>query len=158
MGVEYSSRMAKVITPKDENWFICTLGKSTSHNWDICKEHKIWGIPTNGRNYNLSKAKKGDNLLFYLASVGFLGLGKVTGPMRIPSSREEAPWAGGIYRYGVIVPFKLVTETDSPLKVNFVTNKIADTGVSTTLLRRGFAQVSTIDGLKIQESFLSAKK
>jgi hypothetical protein len=143
---------------KDVNWFICTLGKSTSHNWDICKEHKIWGIPTNGRKYNLLQAKKGDLLLFYLASVGFLGFGQVTGAMRIPSSKEEAPWAGGIYRYGVILPFKLLKEVETPPKVNFVDNKLDGTGVSTTLLRRGFAQVSTLDGLKIQESFFPTKK
>ena len=150
--------MTSMPKTKDANWFICTLAKSTSHNWDICKEHKIWGIPTNGRKYNLLQAKTGDLLLFYLASVGFLGFGQVTGAMRIPSSKQEAPWAGGIFRYGVILPFNLLREVETPSKVNFVDNKIYGTGVSTTLLRRGFAQVSTQDGLKIQESFILKKK
>ena len=138
----------------EANWFICTLSKSTSHNWDICKENKIWGIPTNGRKYNLSQSIKGDYLLFYLASVGFLGIGQVTGPMRIPASKEEAPWAGGIYRYGVILPFKLLREVQDPLKVKFDSNRIPGTGVSTTLLRRGFAQLSKLDGIKLEEDFL----
>ncbi len=139
------------------NWFICTISKATSHNWQICKDHKIWGIPTNGRKYNRAQAGKGDYLIFYLASVGFIGIGQVTGPMTIPTSKEQAPWAGGIYRYGVILPFKLLKEVKEPINVKFQANKVIGTSVSTTLLRRGFSQISTLDGIKIEESFLNFK-
>ena len=140
------------------NWFVCTIGKSASHNWQICKENGIWGIPTSGRKFDLNQTKKGDFLIFYLASIGFLGVAKVSGPMKVPSSKEEAPWAGGIYRYGVIVPFSLKHEVENPLRVEFENNKVKDTNLSTNLLRKGYSRISKEDGQKILRAYFPDSK
>jgi hypothetical protein len=133
------------------NWFVCTLSSSSSNNWDICKKAGLWGIPTNGRKFNLKTAKLGDFLIFYLAGAGFLGQGIVTGSMKIPADKSEAPWGGGVYRYGVVIPFRLTKESKSPAKISFVINKIPGTNISAPLLRRGFASISESDGLFVSK-------
>lgn len=141
------------IENSDANWFVCTLSSSSANNWKICKEVGLWGIPTNGKKYNLQTAKSGDYLIFYLAGAGFLGLGIVTGKMKIPVDKSEAPWGGGIFRYGVVLPFRLITESLTPTKISFIDNKIPGTKISATLLRRGFAIISAQDGLFVCKVF-----
>lgn len=94
----------------------------------------------------MNQAVKGDHLLFYMASKGFFAAASITGPMKKPSTKDEAPWAGGIYRYGVIIPFKLQLELIAPLRKPFSSMKIAGTSISATTLRRGFAPISNADG------------
>jgi hypothetical protein len=131
---------------KNASWFICTIAKESAHNWEICKSVSSWGIPTSGRKLSMDQAKKGDYLLIYLASKGFIGIASITGPMKRPTDRAEAPWAGGIYRYGIVIPFELEMEMEEPLKKLFVDMKIAGTSITATALRRGFTRVSNADG------------
>lgn len=138
-------------------WFVCTVSKDTPHNWDLAKEASVWGIPTNGRKVNMGQTQKGDYLLFYMASKGFFALAETTGPMKMPSSKEEAPWAGGIYRYGAIIPMKVLFELDAPMKKAFVDNKIEGTSIAANVLRRGFAQISNQDGTTAAEALISEK-
>lgn len=127
---------------EDKTWFICTIAREGLHNWDICKSHKVWGIPSNGRNISLAPPKTGDFLIVYHAGNGLRSIGEVTGTWRSPSSREEAPWAGGIFRYGKVIPFKVLKEVEEPIKLTFESNKIAGTDINLNVLRRGFGMVS----------------
>lgn len=138
-------------------WFVCTVSKETPHNWDLAKAAAVWGIPTNGRKVNLGQTQKGDYLLFYLASKGFFALAETTAPMKMPASKEEAPWAGGIFRYGAVIPMKILLELDVPMKKAFVENKIEGTSIAANMLRRGFAQISNHDGVIAAEALISEK-
>jgi len=83
-------------TPQSTNWFICTISEGGIHNWDLCKGVSLWGIPSNGRNLNMSQVEPGDGLLFYWAGKGLIGHALTTGVMKRPQSKDEAPWAGEI--------------------------------------------------------------
>lgn len=151
--------MVKKTDASQISWFICTISNQARHNWDIAKEFKLWGIPTSGRKVDLSLAKKNDNLIFYLASKGFLAYAHLTGGMKVPLSKEEAPWAGGIYRYGVVMPFNIDLELTTPLLKPFKNNIIEGTSISTVGLRKGFTRVSSDDGLNIVKAMkLHVKK
>ena len=138
-------------------WFVCTVSKETPHNWELAKAGAVWGIPTNGRKINMSQTRKGDYLLFYMASKGFFALAETTGPMKVPASKEEAPWAGGVYRYGAVIPMKILLELDVPMKKAFVDNKIEGTSIAANVLRRGFAQISNHDGVTAADALVLEK-
>ena len=76
--------------------------------------------------------------------------------MKQPASKEEAPWAGGIYRYGAIMPFKIKIELDSPIVKPFVDNKIVGTSISTTALRKGFVRISSSDAQIIYSELIKS--
>ena len=105
----------------------------------------------------MTQARKGDYLLFYMASKGFFALAEVTGPMKVPTTKEEAPWAGGIFRYGAVIPMKLIFELPTPMKKPFVDNKIEGTAIAANVLRRGFAQIPNHDGVGVVESMIVEK-
>ena len=60
----------------------------------------MWGIPSNGRNISVAPPGVGDTLIVYHAGSGLIAACETTGEWRTPKSKEEAPWAGGIFRYG----------------------------------------------------------
>ena len=145
-----------MVTQQSINWFVCTISRQAPHNWDIAKKFGVWGIPTSGRKVSLDQAVKGDMLLFYFASKGFFAAAELTGAMKQPASKEEAPWAGGIYRYGAIMPFKIKIELDSPIVKPFVDNKIVGTSISTTALRKGFVRISRSDAQIIYSELIKS--
>lgn len=134
-----------------KSWYVCTVAKEGLHNWEICKKHNIWGVSSNGRNIGIAPPGKGDFLLIYHAAHGLKALCEVTAPWKTPSSKEEAPWAGGIYRFGKIVPFQLIIEKDIATKLRFESNKIYGTNINLNILRRGFGLISEKDGLFLKE-------
>lgn len=133
--------------PITSSWFICTISKESFKNWEICKEILAWGIAGSGdRKPKLDRVKKKDHLIIYAAGKGFISTAIVTGPMKRPASREEAPWAGGIYRYGAIIPFKILIELSSPLKIPFTKMFFDGTTIHTSRLQKGFSMISGEDG------------
>jgi hypothetical protein len=137
----------------DKSWFICTIAREGLHNWTICKNYEIWGIPSNGRNITMASPKPGDILIVYHAGNGLRSICEVTGTWKSPSSKDEAPWAGGIFRYGKVFPFRVLKEVEVPIKVTFESNKIIGTDINLTILRRGFGMVSKKDGKRLFEMF-----
>lgn len=133
----------------DDGWFdlmgalLCTISKQERKNWEICRDVGLWGVPHGNKwKVNLTKAKTDDRLLFWIAAEGFVGWGTVTGPMRVPTSRDEVPWAGGLYRYAALVPMRVELELKKPLKLRFdESQKQLGTGISVFMLRRGFIHV-----------------
>lgn len=122
---------------------LCTISKQERKNWEICRDFGLWGVPHGNKwKVNLTKAKEGDRLLFWIAAQGFVGWGTVTGPMRVPASKEEVPWPGGLYRYAALVPMRVELELTKPLRLRFdERQKQFDTGISVFMLRRGFIHV-----------------
>ena len=133
----------------EQTWFICTIAREGLHNWEICKQYSIWGIPSNGRNIGITPPKINDSLIIYHAGSGIKAVCQVTASWKSPSSKDEAPWAGGIFRYGKVVPFRIIHELEEPMRVYFESNKIKDTQINLTTLRRGFGIVSKKDGLHL---------
>jgi len=134
------------------SWFICTISKEGFKNWEICKEISAWGIAASGdRKPKLDRVKKGDHLVFYAAGKGFIATAIVTGAMKRPTTKDEAPWAGGIYRYGAIVPFKILIELTDPLKIPFTNMMFEDTQIHTSRLQKGFSMISGVDGNSLYE-------
>ena len=146
-------------TPKSTNWFICTISEGGIHNWDLCKGVSLWGIPSNGRNLNMTQVEAGDGLLLYWAGKGLIGYALTTGVMKRPQSKDEAPWAGGTFRFGIVVPFELILEVTEPMPLKFVGGTAVGTGLKVTSLRRGFSRIESKDGLfLLKELKASVKK
>ena len=143
---------------KDGSWFICTVARESFKNWDICKEISAWGILSGGRSVNLELVKKGDFLLVFAATRGFISVAQVTGPIKCPMTREEVPWAGGLYRYGALVPFKIIIELDDPLKVSITKMVFDGTAIHTSRLQKGFSMISPDDGKFLYDSMQKSKK
>jgi hypothetical protein len=138
--------------------FICTISASGLHNWDICKEIGAWGIATNGMKVTLPDVKPGDRLFIYRASKGLIATATVTDKIRIPIDRSEAPWAGGLFRYGALVPFSKVIEFEFPVKVVFEKMRILNTAISVTALRRGFSSITESDANELISHLKRASK
>lgn len=138
-------------------WFVCTVSKGLRHNFELAKEASVWGIPSHGKNISKTQAKKGDYLVFYLASAGFFAIAELTGPMKNPESKEEAPWAGGAYRYGIVMPIKIRFELLDPVNIGFTNMKVSGTSVGVNALRRGFTRISNGDGELILSHLLKIR-
>lgn len=140
------------------SWFICTVARQSFKNWEICKDISAWGILSGGRIVNLDLVKKGDFLVIFAASRGFISVAQVTDPIKRPANREEVPWAGGMYRYGALVPFEIIIELNNPFKVS-ITKMIFD-GISihTSRLQKGFSMISPNDGRFLYGAMQKEKK
>lgn len=122
-------------------WFIGAIAKESAHNWDLCKDIKLFGISTGGRKVGASNIKKGDKLLIWLGGSGFIGIADITGNPRNPISREEAPWGGGLHRFGLVFPIKVVYEPKAPVWLGFKDGKQEKTGMPQFTLRKGFGSI-----------------
>ncbi len=134
---------------KELQSFICTVASSGLHNWEICKSIQSWGIATNGMKVNLPDVKKEDILFIYRASKGLIAIARAKDKISIPRTREETPWAGGMYRYGALVPYRLEREFEEAIPVKFENMRISGTQISATSLRRGFSRVEPADSKRL---------
>lgn len=125
-------------------WLLATIGKSDSRNWEICKEHNLWGISVLGESDFIHKASKGDNLLFWVSGKGFVGTAVATEDTKVPKGPEETPWRGGNARYGFIIPVKFDREFNKPIKLNFSNNVQEKTGIPLAYFRRGFQPIGDV--------------
>lgn len=137
-------------------WFICTISKEGFKNWEICKSVSAWGILRSGNRWpNLHQIKRGDHLIIYAASKGFIATAIVTGPMKRPSSSSDIPWNGGIYKYGGLVPFKIIAELKIPIKATFTKMTVDGTKIHTSRLQKGFSTISGTDGNYLYREILA---
>lgn len=148
-----------MVSIADCSWFICTLSKESFKNWEICKEISAWGIAGTGdRKPNLDRVQTGDHLIIYAASRGLVATAICSGSMKRPQNKADAPWAGGIYRYGAIVPFTILTELAEPLKIPFKNMMFEGTSIHSSRLQKGFSMISTVDGMYLMSQIDKAKK
>lgn len=106
-------------------------------------------MPTNGRNVGKPDLHNGDGLVVYAASRGLKAICKITGDSRRPIDKQEAPWAGGVFRYGLVIPFEVVEEFEEPVATQFSNQRLIGTSITTTQLRKGFSAINAEDGLFI---------
>jgi hypothetical protein len=128
------------------SWFVCTIAKSSPGNWDLCKQASAYGVP--GRR-GRPRVNAEDRLLIWLAGSGYIAEAVVSGPATVPRTAADAPWPGGIYRFGYIVPMRVVAEVREPINFPFVNGIQPDTGVSTSQLQRSLALVSDAGAIKV---------
>lgn len=120
------------------SWFVCTIGKSSQANWDLCKQAGSYGVP--GRR-GRPRVQAEDRLLIWIAGRGFKAEAVVTGDAIVPQTTADAPWPGGLYRYGYVVPMRVVLEVRDPVIFPFVNGVQPETGVSTAQLQRSMALI-----------------
>jgi hypothetical protein len=120
-------------------WFLCTIGSKTPDNWMLCKQVGLYGInrPRNDRPH----AEVGDQLLVWQGGAGYIAQAAVTGPVRSPSNKNEAPWPGGPDRFAHVVPIEVLFEVTSPLMLPFVGNEQSGTGFTKGIFQRGFSPI-----------------
>lgn len=125
-------------------WYLCTIASTSKKNWELCKQSKTWGIITQGGHGSGDRARKGDNLLFWLGGTGYVGYSEVTENTRAPQSPEEVPWMGGKERYGLIIPLKQITEFDKPIMLKFANRKQAVTNLDQSMFQRGYMPITDV--------------
>jgi hypothetical protein len=121
------------------SWYLCTIGKATPGNWELCKQVHLYGIPRSGTSRPHVEA--GDQLLVWQGGGGYIAEAAVTGPARIPSNEKEAPWPGGTDRFAYVVPIEVLFEVRSPLKLSFFGNKQSGTDFPNGYFRRSFSPI-----------------
>lgn len=122
-------------------WYVGAIAQASAHNWDLCKEIKLFGISTGGRKVGAGGIAKGDRLLIWLGASGFIATATITGAPRNPVSRDEAPWGGGLHRFGLVFPIKVDFEPENPVWFGFVQGKQEKTGLAQFAIRKGFSSI-----------------
>lgn len=123
------------------SWFLCTLSKEHPGNWNLCKEVGLWGISTHGTKVYSERGAPGDRLLVWRSGQGYVAEAVVTDKARRPRGRDEAPWLGGVERFGLVVPFEITFETKEPFFLGFKDHRQLGSGLSLFMLRRGFIRI-----------------
>lgn len=134
-------------------WYLCTIASTSKVNWGLCKTSKTWGILTTGDYSSHDRARKGDNLLFWLAGRGYVGYASVTEDTRAPQEDSEVPWQGGQERYGLVIPLSDIIEFSSPVLLKFVNRKQAVTGLDQSMFQRGYMPITDSAASSVKEIF-----
>jgi len=79
--------------------------------------------------------------LFWIGGKGYVGYGAVAGGARVPTSRIEAPWPGGMARWTYVVPIRIWVEISVPIEYKFVRSRQLNTEFTTARFQRGFSRV-----------------
>lgn len=128
-------------------WHVAAISKNSIGNWDLCKEVGLFGISTSGRQHSVGHVAPGDKLVVWISTVGWVACAEILEKPRKPTGKEETPWAGSIYRYGLVLPIKVIFEPKHPVWLKFVDFKQEKTGLSQFSIRRGFSAISDKVGL-----------
>lgn len=124
------------------SWYIGAIAKASARNWDLCKEISLFGISTGGRQVGASSIEPGDKLLIWLGGTGYIAITEIVGKARQPIGREEAPWGGGLHRFGLVLPIKVEFEPNAPVWLGFESGKQVNTGMPQFSLRKGFSRIN----------------
>lgn len=92
--------------------------------------------------------------MFWVGRRGYVGYGVVTGPARVPKTRDDAPWAGGKYRFTAVVPMKVLVEVQTPIFLPFSHNVQSVTGLNTAYFQRGMSVMSDRAATSVTEQLL----
>jgi hypothetical protein len=124
------------------SWYLCTISASSKRNWSLCKESLTWGISTASGFASSDRAKLGDALLFWVATIGYVGMAQVLEDVRPPNSILEVPWLGGQKKYGLVIPIGNLREFSPPLKLGFNGRKQIGTELDQSTFQRGYMPIS----------------
>jgi hypothetical protein len=120
--------------------FIGTIAKESARNWPICRSTGFWGIPRTAQSHR-HLPDKGDQLLIWLAGMGFVAECLATGPPRTPSNDDEVPWPGGVASYRQVIPMVVEYETTQPVRLTFQRGLNRETGIQLHMLRSGLTDI-----------------
>ena len=120
--------------------FVCTVASKSAGNWPICRTTGLWGVPRSAQPHHLLP-ERGDRLLVWLASVGFIAECHAIGPARIPGGDAEVPWPGGVARYRQLIPMVVKYETAQPVWLTFERGLNQTTGLHLYMLRSGLEDI-----------------
>ena len=121
--------------------YLCTVSRHSPENWALCKQVGLWGIP--GRKQLRIPVEVEDRLLVWVGGQGYVAEAVVTNRPRSPSSEAEVPWPGGTFRFMTVIPMKVATEVQTPIRFPFIGDKQAETGLSKTNFMGGFRRLPT---------------
>ena len=130
-------------------WHVAVIAKESARNWQLCKDVGLWGISTSGRPKPPGRVHKSDKLVVWQSGAGWIAYAEVNGDSRAPVGKQETPWGGGLYRFGLVVPIKVIFEPKSPKFLPFKDRIQTATGLPLFALRRGFCIISDEIGQKI---------
>jgi hypothetical protein len=125
-------------------WYLCTISSTSKRNWELCKVSRTWGIITKGGHGSKDRAREGDDLLFWLGGVGYVGHATVIENTRAPIKAEEVPWSGGQERYGLVIPLKEITEFNQPITLKFTNRRQEVTNLDQSMFQRGFMPITNV--------------
>ena len=123
-------------------WYLCTIASTSKNNWELCKVSQTWGINTKANYSSKDRARKGDNLLFWLGGKGFVGYAKVSEDTRPPHTLGETPWMGGQERYGLVIPLIELTVFEAPKMLKFINRRQEKTGLDQSMFQRGYMPIT----------------
>lgn len=125
-------------------WYLCTIASTSKRNWELCKVSKTWGINTKAEYSSKDRARKDDNILFWLGGKGFIGYAKVSEDMRPPISPDETPWMGGREIYGLVIPLEDLIEFETPKMLKFINRRQDKTGLDQSMFQRGYMPITDV--------------
>lgn len=138
--------------------FIVSISPGMEGNWQICREHKLWGVRGRGTTWRAVSARveKGDELFVWRSgrSNGFIAR-VVARDIAIFAEEPgfRSPWIA-TRDFGAVIPFKLKNELRVPVKESFATpGRIgAKFGFNNALLQHGIGQILPESARKIREA------
>ena len=119
--------------------FVGAVSAQEPRNWALCKEVGLWGVP--GLSRALPRVVSGERLFIWKSRAGYIAEATITGPARVPESRDDAPWPGGLGRFRAVIPMRVVREVADSYRLPFVRDKQDITGISTNSLRFGLIPI-----------------
>lgn len=125
--------------------YVCTISRNTPTNWAKCRSVGLYGVPGHNRPPGV---KKGDRIFVWMGGKGYIAEAVVTEDPRVPKSRQEAPWPGGLYSYGWVVPIDIILEVKEGVSFPFVGQRQERTGVTKSGLQRSLTLVSE-EGVRV---------
>lgn len=135
----------------EPRWWVATISKHSPRNWKVCKEVGLFGY-TRG----MHKAQPGDHFVVWFGGRGYIALCLITGNPFRPTSRAEAPWAGGTERFQSVVPFSVQVELpeNEGVYLPFSNNVQAKTGLTTARFQHSLSAMPNFAGRLVANEIL----
>jgi len=120
--------------------YVCAISAKTPENFEICRVHGVWGFLRRSLRA-ASKVHQGDLFWFHVGGIGFLAIGRVTGPLVAVQENSKVPWDDG-RDYGATIAVDFLSAVDPPVALPFphtIGYKVdAEIGISTNDLLSSF--------------------
>ncbi len=90
--------------------WIGAIAVGTESNWDICKQHSLWGTPSGSG----ARVRRGDDLFLWKSGQGWLAHCRATMDARPPRDVAEVPWPEP-ERYRYLFGIEVLSEPPVPI-------------------------------------------
>lgn len=90
--------------------WVGALSPGAEGNWQICKEHRLWGTGSgSGRSVDV-----GDELFIWLSKAGWIARCAVVAEARPVTSTADNPWP---QTYAWVMPIEVLQEPATPIRM-----------------------------------------